>query len=148
MIKHVIFGVLGVVVLGVVGAWWYGFSWTEMSMGVQIGETAYTLEVADDAREQALGLGERDSLCERCGMVFFFAATEKHAFWMKGMRFPLDIAWLEDDTIVHIERHVSEKSEDIYQPEAAANVVLEFRAGTLEGVSVGEKVHFLFDSQK
>lgn len=147
MIKYVFFGV-GVAVLVVVGAWWQEGSWTETSMGVQIGETTYTLEVADDAGEQALGLGERDSLCNRCGMVFFFAANEKHAFWMKGMHFPLDIAWLEDDTIVHIERHVSEKSEDIYRPEAAANAVLEFRAGTLESVSVGEKVHFLFDSQK
>lgn len=144
MIKYIFFGVLGVAVLGALGAWWHGLSRTE----VQIGEITYTLEVADDARERALGLGERDDLCDRCGMVFFFATVEKHVFWMKGMRFPLDIAWLKDDTIVHIERHVSEKSEDIYRPEVAANAVLEFRAGTLEGIFVGEKVHFLFDSQK
>ena len=147
MIKYVFLGVMIGLVL-VVGAWWQEGPWTETSMGVQIGETTYTLEVADDAREQALGLGERDSLCDRCGMVFFFATTEKHTFWMKGMRFPLDIAWLEDGTIVHIERHVSEKSEDIYRPETAANAVLEFQAGTLESVSVGEKVHFLFDSPR
>lgn len=145
MIKYVFFG-MGAVVLGALGVWWYGLSRTETSMEVQIREITYTLEVADDAREQALGLGERDDLCDRCGMVFFFVTTEKHVFWMKGMRFPLDIAWLKDDTIVHIERHVSEKSEDVYRPETAANVVLEFRAGTLDHIFVGEKVHFLSDS--
>lgn len=144
--KYVFFGVLmGAVVM--MGMWWYGFSRTETIMGIQIGETEYMLEVADDPSEQALGLGGRESLCDRCGMVFLFPSAEKHAFWMKGMRFPLDIAWLLDDTIVHIERHVSENSERTYRPEALANVVLEFRAGTLQDVSVGEKVHFFSTSQ-
>lgn len=102
----------------------------------------YTLEIAATADERALGLGERDSLCDTCGMLFVFEEPGQPGFWMKGMRFSLDIAWLSDDTVVHIERHIPFDDKATYRPFVPANRVLEFRAGTLDDVVVGERMEF------
>ncbi len=106
---------------------------------VFIGEKMYTLEIASTKEARALGLGGRDSLCETCAMLFSFGVPGKYNFWMKGMRFPLDIAWLSSDgEVVHIERHISEKSQEVYRPQIAASLVLEFNAGALDAVRVGD----------
>jgi len=102
----------------------------------------YALEIAATEEERALGLGERDSLCAACGMLFVFEEPGQPGFWMKGMRFSLDIAWLLDDTVVHIERHIPFDDKATYRPSVPANRVLEFRAGTLDDVAVGERVEF------
>lgn len=105
---------------------------------------AYGLELATTAEEQALGLGKRDTLCERCAMLFVFRDIEPHAFWMRGMRFPLDIAWLLDEKVVHIEHRVPSDSMTVYTPATPANRVLEFNAGVLDGVQVGDALPFSF----
>lgn len=111
--------------------------------GVSIGERSYTLEYALTKEEQALGLGGRDMLCGTCAMAFPFALPERQAFWMKDMRFPLDIIWLsQDGTVVHIEHRVSQESQEIYQPEERASQVLEFNAGALDTVRAGDTLHF------
>lgn len=133
--------------LAAVGAVWFflhppfrGFLQT-----VSFHEREYALDIAATDEERALGLGGRESLCDTCGMLFVFEEPGQPGFWMKGMRFSLDIAWLLDDTIVHIERHVPfDDQKTTYRPDTEANQVLEFRAGTLDDVEVGEKVRFSF----
>lgn len=102
----------------------------------------YSLERADTDAKRSLGLGERDTICETCGMVFVFERPDVRGFWMKGMRFSLDIVWLLDNTVVHIERHISPDSKETYRPPVFSDRVLEFRAGATEGLEVGEEVRF------
>jgi len=54
-------------------------------------------EVASDYATQTVGLMERKSLCENCGMLFVYAAPEQLSFWMKNTYIPLSIAFLDDD---------------------------------------------------
>ena len=111
--------------------------------GVYIGEQFYSLDYALTPDEQSLGLGGREQLCETCAMIFLFDAPGKYAFWMKGMRFPLDIVWVsQDGSVVHIERRISPESQELYRSEEPALWVLEFNAGTLDTVSIGEKLRF------
>ena len=110
---------------------------------VLVNDIEYRLEVADTDATRSLGLGERASLCERCGMLFVFPSARRYGFWMKGMQFPIDIAWLQDDVVVHVVRRVSETSTEVYMPERTANRVLEFNAGVLEDIHVGERLVFL-----
>lgn len=116
----------------------------EIPRQVSIGEVLYSLEVADSEEERATGLGGRDSLCERCAMLFVFDQSGKHGFWMKEMRFPLDIVWLRDGTIVHIKQYVLPEDREVYRPSVEANQVLEFNAGAADSLRVGESVRFLF----
>ncbi len=56
--------------------------------------------LARTSAEQALGLGYRDGLEPGTGMLFVYTDPSPRSFWMKGMRFCLDIIWIEGDTVV------------------------------------------------
>lgn len=100
----------------------------------------FRLEVSETAEKRALGLGERDTLCPDCGMLFLFETPGEYSFWMKGMRFPLDIIWLSGDRIVHIERSIPADSGKTYFPGAEADRVIELNAGQAAGLDIGESV--------
>ena len=76
-------------------------------------------------------------------MLFVFDRPGEYAFWMKGMRFPIDIVWLSGHEVVHIERQIQADSLSIYAPAQPADRVLEFNAGAMDGLSVGDKVESL-----
>lgn len=117
---------------------------SELPKKVSLGEKAYALERALTNEERALGLGGRENLCRDCGMLFVFSEPALPGFWMKDMRFPLDIVWLLDDTVVHIERNVPFDSPDTFYPKNMANRVLEFNAGETKEITPGERLQFLY----
>ena len=113
----------------------------------------FRLEIADTPELQSLGLGGRDALGNRKGMLFLYTDRGQHAFWMKGMRFPIDIIWLDNRRIVHIEHNVPpppqgtpDASLPVYRPDRPANAVLEIAAGIARklGLRTGELVRFDF----
>lgn len=106
----------------------------------------FRIELAETAQKRELGLGGRDALCEGCGMVFVFAQSGRYPFWMKGMRFPLDIIWWqsEDGRIVHIEKNISPDFKGTLDPQAGADRVLEIGAGSADryGIQNGDQIIF------
>ncbi len=56
--------------------------------------------MADTAALRALGLGGRDSLPTDRAMWFVFDDAAPRQFWMRRMRFPLDIVWVSDGYVV------------------------------------------------
>lgn len=122
-----------------------GISHRPYPRAVLVGDQAYTLEMAVTEEQQARGLGERSALCATCAMLFVFEKPDRYAFWMKGMRFPLDIIWLSDSgTVVHVEHRITPESQEVYHPGAAASQVLEFNAGVLDAVRSGDTLLFSF----
>lgn len=111
---------------------------------VIVGMKEYRLEIADTNEERSLGLGRRAELCPSCAMFFLFDTEAKYGFWMAEMRFPIDIMWLDGDTVVHIERRISPQSTEVYFPPRNADGVLEVNAGDFDDIDVGERVTFLF----
>jgi uncharacterized membrane protein (UPF0127 family) len=92
--------------------------------------------------EQEKGLGGRDSLLPDEGMLFVFPQDGQYTFWMKDMRFPIDIVWLSGDgRVVYI---VPNLSPDTYPhsfaPSKPARYVLEVGAGfcTAHTVKIGD----------
>lgn len=115
---------------------------------VRINKTEFTIELALSPQEKALGLGQRDSMPQRYGMLFLFDHTGIHPFWMKGMRFPLDFIWIRDDRIVDLTPNVPLLTAgDItrVRPKAEINKVLELNAGEIDrfDLKIGDKVEFL-----
>jgi hypothetical protein len=116
---------------------------------VEIGGVTVKVEIASDPAEMAKGLSGRESLGENRGMLFVFAEPDQTAFWMKDMKFPLDIIWIQGDEIVDIAANLPPLAGDYvstYSPRVPANYVLEVNAGfTAEhGVKVGDKVKIKF----
>ncbi|MEY4747038.1 MAG: hypothetical protein RLZZ416_87 [Candidatus Parcubacteria bacterium] len=94
------------------------------------GETIRVI-VADTPQAREIGLGGRSGLMSDEGMLFIFPKDGKYAFWMKGMRFSIDILWLSaEGRIVSMAQNVSpETYPRDFVPAAPARYVLEVSAG-------------------
>lgn len=110
---------------------------------VRIGEKKYILEIADSNAEREKGLGGRENLCAECGMLFVFEESDRYAFWMKDMRFSLDIIWLSGDRVVFVAHNVKPNFSGTIDPGVSADRVIEVNAGAARNLQVGEKVNFL-----
>jgi len=67
---------------------------------ITVGETDLRVDLAITPEQQQLGLGYRNGLDDGTGMLFVGSAPRTRTFWMKGMRFCLDIIWIENGEIV------------------------------------------------
>ncbi len=70
-----------------------------------VGKTRYNLRLATTPDQQAQGLSGLKSLPDNTGMLFVFSGSALRCFWMKGMRFALDIIWLSADNEVLLVDH-------------------------------------------
>ena len=108
------------------------------------------VEVAADESTRQLGLGNRSALGLNQGMWFVFDRADNYNFWMKGMRFAIDIIWIDQGRVVdiasNVQPRVSVKDKDlfIYVPKSPANRVLELTAGWAgqHGLKIGDSVEF------
>ena len=108
------------------------------------------VEVADTLKKRSLGLGNRPYLKKGWGMLFVFEERKPHRFWMKDMQFPLDIIWLDNHRIVHI-NHDAKPASSGDEPEVMTspvpvNFVLEIAAGraTKLRLKKGQRMKFKF----
>ena len=111
---------------------------------VIIGDKEYVLEGADTDAKKEKGLGDRESLCEECGMLFLFDAPDVYRFWMKDMRIPIDIVWLSGETVVFIAENVQPDFAGIIDPAVRADRVLELNAFAAQSVRVGDSLEFTY----
>src|SRR6266550_6083274 len=73
---------------------------------VTIDKHTFSVEIANTTVEQQQGLSGRNSLPQDQGMLFVFKKADLYAFWMKGMKFPLDMIFIKDNKIVSISQNV------------------------------------------
>jgi uncharacterized membrane protein (UPF0127 family) len=116
---------------------------------VSIGDTSLLADIADTVDKKIKGLGVRNNMTEGEGMLFPFDTDYPHAFWMNGMKFPIDIIWLDSNkTVVHIEHSLppcpSQFDCPNHQPDKNARYVLETVAGFSErhGIKDGTQAQF------
>ena len=101
--------------------------------------------MADTPEKQSKGLGYRDSLAWGNGMYFPYAHAGIYSFWMRGMRFAIDIVWIRGGRIVDISRDVpfvpGENGPTI-RPREATDAVFEVPAGyaSASGWRIGDRV--------
>lgn len=116
-----------------------------------VGETVVPVELALNSDEQSLGLGYRNSLEPDSGMLFVFGDPSERVFWMKGMRFCLDIIWIADDQIVGAAENACPDPDGTpdgqrarFPSETPVTHVLEMNAGWLaaHGYGPGTTVEF------
>ena len=102
---------------------------------LKIGEQEFQVEVAKDNASRSRGLSGREYLASEQGMLFIFGTAGNHGFWMKGMKFPIDIVWIRGDKIVGFAENLQPELEKsifsltTYYPSEAVDRVLEVNAG-------------------
>ncbi|MDR3559740.1 MAG: DUF192 domain-containing protein [Candidatus Pacebacteria bacterium] len=109
---------------------------------VVINGQKFSASLATTPAERQKGLGDRDSLCRNCAMLFKFEKKGDYMFWMKDMRFDLDIIWIADGKIVYIAKDISHEALNTIDPKTPADNVLEINAGLAEryGFKIGDAI--------
>lgn len=97
-----------------------------MNEGVRIPVLVLEREI-----ERERGLSNTVSLPTRTGALFIFAKPGNYSFWMKDMRYPIDIVWIDADWKVLgvTENVVPESYPTAFYPPSDAKYVLEVNAG-------------------
>ena len=116
---------------------------------VIIGQNKINVEIASTESARNKGLSDRDSLGENDGMLFVFDQPGKYSFWMKDMRFALDLIWINDNKVVEItpnvlhEPNVPAKSLKMYTPQVLIDSVLEVNTGwaAKNGIKIGDSLN-------
>jgi uncharacterized membrane protein (UPF0127 family) len=102
------------------------------------------VRVANTDKTRELGLSYFKTLAKNEGMLFSFPQLGIYPFWMKDMNFPLDIIWIDENSII-VDRVISvdpSSYPNSFIPQHAAQYVLEIPAGTADqyGLIVGASV--------
>jgi uncharacterized membrane protein (UPF0127 family) len=112
--------------------------------------------VATTGAQAARGLGYRDTLAQDSGMLFDMHTVQVPAFWMKGMRFPLDMVWIGDDKRVAgvtadipPQPGAADRGLKLYASPAPVRFVLELNAGAAHrmGLEAGRQLNFELPAQ-
>jgi len=110
------------------------------------------VEVADTPALQIRGLSGRSYLGPDQGMLFTYEDQGDRAFWMRGMLIPIDMIWLHNTRVLHIESSVPppkpgmpESDLPLYRSEEPANLVLELAAGRARelGLKRGDRIQIV-----
>ena len=111
---------------------------------ILVGSVPLVVEVASTPQEQEDGLSGRAGLADGTGMLFVFPQPADIGFWMKDMRFSLDIIFADAaGTIVTIHPNLSPATyPETFSSASPAKYVLEVPAGwaAAQGVAVGQKI--------
>lgn len=128
---------------------------------ISIGDSKVLSYIADDKEKAERGLGGIYRLDEGQGMLFSFEnildktkylngqdyKKEKSGIWMKDMKFPIDIVWINHSLeIVGIKENASPYSyPEIFYSKGDFLYVLELSSGFLakNSIKVGQKIKFL-----
>lgn len=94
----------------------------------------YNLLIAKTAKEKEIGLSQTQKLDKDSAMLFPFDKAGYYSFWMKDMKFPIDIIFINTDKIVTIHQNVQppktqNETLPIFQPKSPSDKVLEINAG-------------------
>ena len=102
----------------------------------------FSVQMVTSETDMQKGLGGQESICKKCGMLFQFSSPGEYDFWMKNMRFPLDIIWISQGKIVHLEKNVQPSFAGILTPKTSADQVVEINAGNVDlfGIKIGDSV--------
>ena len=103
-------------------------------VNVTVNGVELVADIAENSTQKSKGLSVKDVLKENEAMLFVFDTEREHSFWMKGMKFPIDIIWLDDDKeVVHVEHSLQPCEPDsfcqAYKPDDDSLYVLETVAG-------------------
>lgn len=104
-----------------------------------------SVTLAQTNEEITRGLGGRDGLKKNEGMLFVFNKPDVYKFWMKDMKFSIDIVWIENNKVVFIHKSVSPDTyPTTFSPTQPAGLVLELPSGFCDthSVSVGDSFFF------
>lgn len=100
------------------------------------GDRTFTIEIAQEPGERAIGLMHRKTMDDDHGMLFVFPEQQMVGFWMRDTPLPLDLIFIGQDGIVRDIEQGEPLSETPIMPGEPVRFVLELKAGTAAKVGI------------
>jgi uncharacterized membrane protein (UPF0127 family) len=118
---------------------------------IEVNGRRIIVELALTPSSRTRGLSYRESLVPDRGMLFVFGAPATQRFWMHGMKFPLDMVFINGDRVVDVSANVPAPDKGLpatVTSKAKADKVLEINAGKAEewGIREGTVVSAVLES--
>ena len=107
------------------------------------GVHAFSVELATNAAERAVGLMNRKELPEGRGMLFDFHDDQPVQFWMHNTYIALDMIFIAGDgRVVRVAENAKPMSDDLIPSGRPVRAVLEVIGGTASkfGIAPGDRV--------
>ena len=120
-----------------------------MKTTIAVKNTTIVADLALTPDQQSRGLSGRENLSENHGMLFVMKTAGMYGFWMKEMKLPLDIFWLDrTGKVVYIKENLQPCLSIIncptYTPDMDSLYVLETVAGFAHKYGIAKGTHFNF----
>ena len=110
---------------------------------LDFGGKKVNVEVVKKPEDIIRGLSFRKNLAKDAGMLFVFEKSDYYGFWMKDMKFSLDIIWFDKNfSVIHIEKYVKpETFPNSFKSNDPSKYVLEVNAGFTDEnkIEIGER---------
>lgn len=105
---------------------------------VRISGQTFKAEIPKNPAAYDKGLGGRPCILSDQAMLFVFKKPGQYAFWMKGMKFPIDIIWIGPDHRVAAVEGDEQPSTypDKFVNQKPAQYVLEIKANTVSQLHI------------
>lgn len=123
------------------------FGLRKSDSSIEINGKYFSVDVAKTDLQKEKGLSVYSKLAQDKGMIFPYEKSDYYTFWMKDMKFPIDIIYIDNGKIVDIFRDVPQpksvnESLKVYKPRSVADLVLEINAGLSDiyGFKLGDLV--------
>ncbi len=109
------------------------------TLRVSVNGRGFTALVADTPLKKMIGLMYRPALRGPECMLFTYGLKGRYGIWMRNMRFPIDILWVDERlAIVDMAENLQPCASlacKVYRPSAAAQHFVELPAGTIRKCS-------------
>jgi uncharacterized protein len=117
---------------------------------VMVNGLVLAADISASNEQRTKGLSVKDALAENEAMLFVFDNEGEHTFWMKDMKFAIDIIWINSNkTVVHIEHNLQPCGYSLfcptYKPGQDSLYVLETVGGFAEKHDVVQGTQIQFD---
>ena len=129
----------------------YKINISDSQIKVVINQKEYLLNIAKTDEERSRGLAKFDTIKENEGMLFIFDVPGRYSFYMKDMKFNIDIIFLDQNKKV-VDLYKNVKFQDYknpydyetYKPNFNSKYTIELKEGEIEknGVKLGDYIDF------
>lgn len=100
---------------------------------IKVNNTIVPVWVADTETRRTRGLSGTETLPQGAGMLFVFENSDTYGFWMRDMKYPIDIIWLNDQfhPVYRINAAQPDSYPEVFIPPVAVRYVLETNPGEI-----------------
>lgn len=131
--------------------WWVLTNKKESDEGwikLKVNQVVVKVQVRDTMEGRNRGLSGIEKLDEDKGVLFVFKAPAKYSFWMKEMKFDLDVLWIKGDKVVGklegVKAPKDGESPARFKSKVLVDKVLEVNSGFIKenGIQVGDEISY------